>query len=58
MMDTRTSGSCSGADPTRHWVAAGETGVSLAREAALRALAKAGMRLHRLHRVLHLHPDY
>jgi 3-oxoacyl-[acyl-carrier-protein] synthase-3 len=28
---------------TRHWVVAGETGVSLAREASLRALAKAGM---------------
>jgi 3-oxoacyl-[acyl-carrier-protein] synthase-3 len=28
---------------TRHWVSEGETGVSLAREAASRALAKAGM---------------
>src|SRR3982075_2364785 len=29
---------------TRHWVSEGETGASLARQAALQALAKAGMK--------------
>src|SRR2546426_11625603 len=38
---------------TRHWVSEGETGVTLARQAALQALAKAGMKASELDCILY-----